>query len=518
MVRLGVRRLFQNLPSANDVLSSDIQTLQQIVCSAGFHESWAKHLLIFTREFSSGNWAQITDLPGVGRYVADAYTIFVEGRLHLMFQGVHACFIEGGVHKARIQQVTVVEFTWIESCLKHGSRLPEAKFLLRASHNASPGRQSQQGGEACVGGVSSFESDFPASRDSRGFPDRIRSGHVDAEESAERDEGGWGSGGGQKEWKDEERIGGGSGLTLAQQLPEGRIGGKEDEGSDEEEDGNGAAGRAAVKGGRQGLELSEEEKAFWMEVIVESAAWAALVGEEEGDGRKGGSGGGYGGKRGWGGGGRGGGRWGGGGGKRRYVSGTDRFGAEWKRWKAGEKGEKGGKRGKGGGGDEEIDGVGGMGLSGRVIQLVREGEEVLGHTQGLCVAGGEREDEKERRREEVAQGRREGAREGEEVLGHTQGLCVAGGEREDEKEDRRENEAEKGRGEAVQRGREGLTEGESGENAEDDRIGREEREEGSSREGRERGSRERRERESRVGREWGSREGETQQPDSYEGT
>ncbi|CAI7904777.1 unnamed protein product [Closterium sp. NIES-53] len=85
MVRLGVRRLFQNLPSANDVLSSDIRTLQQIVCSAGFHESWAKNLLIFTREFSSGNWAQITDLPGVGRYVADAYAIFVEGQL----QSVH---------------------------------------------------------------------------------------------------------------------------------------------------------------------------------------------------------------------------------------------------------------------------------------------------------------------------------------------------------------------------------------------------------------------------------------------
>ncbi|CAI5532556.1 unnamed protein product [Closterium sp. Naga37s-1] len=79
MVRLGVRRLFQNLPSADDVLSSDIQTLQQIVGSAGFHERWAKNLLIFTREFSSGNWARITDLPGVGRYVADAYAIFVEG-------------------------------------------------------------------------------------------------------------------------------------------------------------------------------------------------------------------------------------------------------------------------------------------------------------------------------------------------------------------------------------------------------------------------------------------------------
>ncbi|CAI5464245.1 unnamed protein product [Closterium sp. Yama58-4] len=81
MVRLGVRRLFQDLPSADDVLSSDMQTLEQFVCSAGFHERWAKNLFIFTREFSSGNWAQITDLPGVGRYVADAYAIFIEGRL-----------------------------------------------------------------------------------------------------------------------------------------------------------------------------------------------------------------------------------------------------------------------------------------------------------------------------------------------------------------------------------------------------------------------------------------------------
>ncbi|CAI5521427.1 unnamed protein product, partial [Closterium sp. Naga37s-1] len=396
-------------------------------------------------------------------------------------------------------QVTVVDFAWIESCLKHGSRLPEAKFLLRsshsASHNASHGPQSHQGGAACVA-----DADFPAGREVKGVSERIRNGHVDAAgDSAGRDEGGARSGGG--EWMDEEGNGGASGLTLARQLQEGKTGGKE-EGSDEEEENGAAVGRAFAQGGRQDSELSEEEKAFWMEVIFESAAWAAVVGEEEVGGREGGSGGGYGGKRGWGGGGRGGGKWGGGGGKRRYVSGTDRFGAEWKRWKAGEKGEKGGKRGKGGGGDEEIDGVGGMGLSGRVIQLVREGEEVLGHTQGLCVAGGEREDEKEGGREEVAQGRREGAREGEEVLGHTQGLCVAGGEREDEKEGRRENEAERGRGEAVQRGREGLTEGESGENAEEGRLGREEREEGRGREGGERGS----------------REGDTQWSDSHEGT
>ncbi|CAI5516973.1 unnamed protein product [Closterium sp. Naga37s-1] len=360
------------------------------------------------------------------------------------------------------RQLTVVEFAWIESCLKHGSRLPEAKFLLRsshsASHNASHGPLSHQGAAATsVGGVSPSNADFPADRESGAFSERIRSGHVGAAgDSVGRDEGGG---------KDEEGNGGVPGLTLARQLPEGSIGGKE-EGSDEEEENGAATGCATVQGGRQVSELSEEEKAFWMEVIFESAAWAAVVGEEEGGGREGGSGGGYGGKRGWGGGGRGGGKWGGGGGKRRYVSGTDRFGAEWKRWKPGEKGEKGGKRGKGGRGDEEIDGVGGMGLSGRVIQLVREGEEVLGHTQGLCVAGGEREDEKEGGREEVAQGRREGAREGEEVLGHTQGLCVAGGERESGRErengGEREKEEERERGEVVQRGMESGREGESG--------------------------------------------------------
>ncbi|GJP50021.1 hypothetical protein CLOM_g9177 [Closterium sp. NIES-68] len=85
MVRHGIVRLFQNLPSADDVISSDMQKLGEIVSSAGFHKKWAKDLLRFSREFSCGNWVQVSDLPGVGRYATDSYAIFCEGRL----QSVH---------------------------------------------------------------------------------------------------------------------------------------------------------------------------------------------------------------------------------------------------------------------------------------------------------------------------------------------------------------------------------------------------------------------------------------------
>ncbi|GJP44776.1 hypothetical protein CLOM_g4195 [Closterium sp. NIES-68] len=281
-----------------------------------------------------------------------------------MFQGVHAFFVEGGVHRARIQVwkrkvaqlggevaasptaarvthvlaadwrrvqqvttwqaplpgVTAVEFAWIENSLKHGSRLPETKFLLCPSS-----ARLQKGETTRTSQISASATGSGDAGDLTRSPERIRNGHVVTAVDSTGIEDRKGKRGGQEngrkeEGKDEENS------EFTWKSLGGKVGGEEVE-SDEEGGGEATAGSAA-QAGRQDLELSEEEKAFWMEVIFESAAWGAVEGEEEGGGVGRSAGEGMG------------------------VSGD---------------GEEGGE-------EEGEGGSGGM-----------EGEEVLGHTRGLCV-------------------------------------------------------------------------------------------------------------------------------------
>jgi methyl-CpG-binding domain protein 4 len=79
------RALFRRHPHPHALATAAASDVAHDLASLGLVPTKAARLVALSRRWCSGDWRDATDLPGVGagRYTADAWALFVEGRLDL---------------------------------------------------------------------------------------------------------------------------------------------------------------------------------------------------------------------------------------------------------------------------------------------------------------------------------------------------------------------------------------------------------------------------------------------------
>jgi methyl-CpG-binding domain protein 4 len=74
-------RLFSLYPDATSMAHADHGHLSQVISRLGFGNRRASNLIKMSREYLGSNWKHARDLPGIGKYGAAAWEIFVLGVL-----------------------------------------------------------------------------------------------------------------------------------------------------------------------------------------------------------------------------------------------------------------------------------------------------------------------------------------------------------------------------------------------------------------------------------------------------
>ena len=83
-------RLLRRAPDAAALAVADASELEAILRPLGLHRRRAQTLLSFSRAFLAGSWRRVEELPGVGKYAADAHAIFCLGRWREVTPDDHA--------------------------------------------------------------------------------------------------------------------------------------------------------------------------------------------------------------------------------------------------------------------------------------------------------------------------------------------------------------------------------------------------------------------------------------------
>ncbi|KAL2633825.1 hypothetical protein R1flu_005304 [Riccia fluitans] len=71
--------LFTLCPSAESAINTDTAKIAEKVYSLGLQNKRAKMIQRFSLEYLRGDWTNVTQLHGIGKYAADAYAIFCQG-------------------------------------------------------------------------------------------------------------------------------------------------------------------------------------------------------------------------------------------------------------------------------------------------------------------------------------------------------------------------------------------------------------------------------------------------------
>ena len=72
-------RLLRQMPDAAALASAEPAQLEALLRPLGLHRRRAQTLIDMSRAFLDGSWRRVEELPGVGKYAADAYAIFCLG-------------------------------------------------------------------------------------------------------------------------------------------------------------------------------------------------------------------------------------------------------------------------------------------------------------------------------------------------------------------------------------------------------------------------------------------------------
>ena len=83
-------RLLRQMPDAAALASAEPAQLEALLRPLGLHRRRAQTLIDMSRAFLDGSWRRVEELPGVGRYAADAYAIFCLGRWREVAPNDHA--------------------------------------------------------------------------------------------------------------------------------------------------------------------------------------------------------------------------------------------------------------------------------------------------------------------------------------------------------------------------------------------------------------------------------------------
>jgi methyl-CpG-binding domain protein 4 len=74
---------FARWPSAEDAAQAEIDEVEVLLRPLGLSKARARNLVAMSRAFVAGGWMSPLELPGIGRYGADAWAIFVEGDIDI---------------------------------------------------------------------------------------------------------------------------------------------------------------------------------------------------------------------------------------------------------------------------------------------------------------------------------------------------------------------------------------------------------------------------------------------------
>ena len=83
-------RLLRQMPDAAALASAEPAQLEALLRPLGLHRRRAQTLIDMSRAFLDGSWRRVEELPGVGKYAADAYAIFCLGRWREVAPNDHA--------------------------------------------------------------------------------------------------------------------------------------------------------------------------------------------------------------------------------------------------------------------------------------------------------------------------------------------------------------------------------------------------------------------------------------------
>lgn len=75
-----ITEFFKKYPNPESVVNSSVEDIANIVRPLGLYNRRAASIVKLSTAFNT-RWNRVTDLPGVGKYAADSYRIFVEGKI-----------------------------------------------------------------------------------------------------------------------------------------------------------------------------------------------------------------------------------------------------------------------------------------------------------------------------------------------------------------------------------------------------------------------------------------------------
>lgn len=69
---------FARWPKPESVREDDFDEMSSMLKPLGLYNVRSKTIIRFSKEYVAGNWNDIADLPGIGKYARDSYSIFFE--------------------------------------------------------------------------------------------------------------------------------------------------------------------------------------------------------------------------------------------------------------------------------------------------------------------------------------------------------------------------------------------------------------------------------------------------------
>ena len=117
--------LLERFPDAAALSAADPAAVESLLQPLGLHRRRTRSLIAFSSAFLAGSWRMPQELPGVGKYAADAYIVFCEGRPHEVSPQDHA--LQWYCSWLRTLEVTETQSTAPDSsvCSRMISRSPQ---------------------------------------------------------------------------------------------------------------------------------------------------------------------------------------------------------------------------------------------------------------------------------------------------------------------------------------------------------------------------------------------------------
>lgn len=79
-VDLVLSSLLRRFPDAASLAAAAPSSMEPLLRSLGLHKQRARVVVALSAAYMAGSWDRVEELPGVGRYAADAHAIFCEGK------------------------------------------------------------------------------------------------------------------------------------------------------------------------------------------------------------------------------------------------------------------------------------------------------------------------------------------------------------------------------------------------------------------------------------------------------